>query len=89
MADIVQVDDAGVRFGAITDKRCVGQAQIDGKAEPLVNDGLDHPPAGVSLHAARAGHSSLSTASPRRKRIWLRRMPGRTRTEKERGQISA
>ena len=63
------------------------RAEVDreGEAAGDVGGAADQPLAGVQL----AQRGSSRPPWPRRKRIWLSRMPGRTSTEKERGEISA
>ena len=48
MADIVQIDDTRVRFGAVADQVVPGKLQIDGKPKPVI----DH---GVTVHQAVSG----------------------------------
>ena len=40
VADLVQINHAGVRFGTVADQRAVSRAQIDGKAKAVVDHGF-------------------------------------------------
>ena len=88
VADAVEVDEAGVRLRPVAGEAAALRVEVDreGEAAGDVRRPVDEA-ASAALRARRS--ASESTAEPRRKRTWFSRIPGRTSTENERGEISA